>query len=232
MDWHDFWDTFAKDAGALNFCEQVGRTANGGVPTPDAELDDVVQQVCDGLQLDRADVLLDLCCGNGLLTRRLAERCASVAGVDFSPAMLAVAREHHRADNIRYVQGSVVELPGLRLGGVPFTKIVMFESLAYFDPDQLAAMLAGIAAVSSPGAIAYFSGVLDHERIWSFFNSPERRASYEQQKREGREVMGRWWRRTQIEAAADAVGFSSEFLAQDPTLNTAHYRFDARLVAP
>jgi len=36
---------------------------------------------------------LDLCCGHGIVARGLADSGATVTGVDFSPAMLAMARE-------------------------------------------------------------------------------------------------------------------------------------------
>jgi SAM-dependent methyltransferase len=48
---------------------------------------------------------LDLACGTGLLTRRLARRAESVVGLDASEAMLREARRHPTGHNVRYVRG-------------------------------------------------------------------------------------------------------------------------------
>jgi len=56
--------------------------------------------------------VLDLCCGTGPLTRLLAKSAprGSVVGVDFSEAMLAVARRRPLR-NVEYVQADVLGLP-------------------------------------------------------------------------------------------------------------------------
>lgn len=57
--------------------------------------------------------ILDLCCGTGPLTE-VAARSAlrgRVVGVDFSPAMLELARKRRAAPNIEYRQADVLALP-------------------------------------------------------------------------------------------------------------------------
>ncbi len=225
IDWREYWTRFPREFADDDFRRQVGRTANGGVPTPAPELDAVVAEVVACLQLGPNDRLLDLCCGNGLLSAQFAERCGAVVGVDFSEPMVAVARAHHARENVEYIEGSVLEL-GQLVDGV-FDKVCMIESLAYFSPDDLAAILGGIAPTGPPHSRVLFSGVLDEEAKWSFFDTPERRASYEQQRKEGKEVMGRWWTRAEIQRIATEHGYEAEFFAQDERLNTSHYRFNA-----
>lgn len=230
MDWRAYWEAFPGKFGEHEFCRQVGRTARGGIPTGPDELARLVTRLVEGLALGPEDVLLDLCCGNGLLTRALAARCAAATGVDFSSAMIELARRHHAGPGVSYVQASVLDLqPGLFGGAPAFDKVAMVESLQYFTPDALPALLAGIRRVCAPRVTVLFSGVLDRDRIWSFFDTPERREAYEQQRREGREVMGNWWSGDELTEVARAHGFACELRAQDPALNTAHYRFDARL---
>ncbi len=57
--------------------------------------------------------LLDICCGTGVMTRDLAARVprGRVAGVDFSPVMLDVARAKNAAKNVEFVQGDALHLP-------------------------------------------------------------------------------------------------------------------------
>ena len=56
---------------------------------------------------------LDVCCGTGDLALRLERAGAEVTGVDFSAAMLAVARRRAkgRGANARWVEGDAMRLP-------------------------------------------------------------------------------------------------------------------------
>jgi len=224
IDWREYWDEFPKGFTDGDFCRQVGRTANGGMPTPTREIETVIDEVVSLLDLGPQDHLLDLCCGNGLLTARFAEHCEEVVGVDFSEPMLRIAREHHAGSNIRYVEGSVLDLD--RCLDRRFDKICMVESLAYFGPDDLSRILHGVSAGNALHTTLLFSGVLNDEAKWSFFNTPERRAVYEEQQKQGKEIMGRWWTRSEIDEIAARHGYKAEFSAQDARLNTAHYRFN------
>jgi demethylmenaquinone methyltransferase/2-methoxy-6-polyprenyl-1,4-benzoquinol methylase len=57
--------------------------------------------------------LLDVCCGTGAMTRDLAAkaRLGRVVGVDFSPAMLAVARRTVAAGNVEFVEADALQMP-------------------------------------------------------------------------------------------------------------------------
>ncbi len=225
IDWRDYWEEFPRKFAEGDFCRQVGRTANGGIPTPARELNVVLDELVELLDLAPGDRLLDLCCGNGLLTVRLARACKSVVGVDFSKPMIQIARQHHSAPNAEYIEGSVLDLDQI-LEAAAFDKICMVESLAYFDPRELTRILHGLSSVAAARATILFSGVLDDEAKWSFFDTAERRAAYERQRSEGREVMGRWWTRSEITRAAAENGFRAKILPQSPSLNTAHYRYN------
>jgi 2-polyprenyl-3-methyl-5-hydroxy-6-metoxy-1,4-benzoquinol methylase len=47
--------------------------------------------------------ILDVACGNGLTSRRLARSGAQVVAFDFSNEMITVAREHTETKNINYL---------------------------------------------------------------------------------------------------------------------------------
>ncbi|HIK36641.1 MAG: bifunctional demethylmenaquinone methyltransferase/2-methoxy-6-polyprenyl-1,4-benzoquinol methylase UbiE [Geminocystis sp.] len=65
---------------------------------------------------DPAGIAIDLCCGTGDLTFLLAKKIkkGKVIGVDFSPRLLAVAREKARRrgyDKIEWLEADVLKLP-------------------------------------------------------------------------------------------------------------------------
>ena len=106
-------------------------------------------------RLDDADprVVVDLGCGTGQLTRRLAQRfpAASVVGADLSSGMLEQAHGHHGHDagdpaRVSYVRADAERLP-LATGSVDV--VVCTESFHWYR-DQRAA-LAGLREVMRPG---------------------------------------------------------------------------------
>lgn len=55
---------------------------------------------------------LDLCCGTGDIALALQAAGADVTGVDFSPAMLAIARERAKsAPRLKFLQGDALNIP-------------------------------------------------------------------------------------------------------------------------
>jgi len=71
------------------------------------------KQAAGSLMLASDANVLDLCCGTGALARELARRVphGHVTGVDFSPHMLMVARDHKGPTNISYREADVLHLP-------------------------------------------------------------------------------------------------------------------------
>jgi SAM-dependent methyltransferase len=83
--------------------------------------------------LDGARVL-DVACGTGALSRRLAEDGASVTGLDLAPPMLAVARE--LSSGIAFMEGSAEGLP---FPDESFDVVTCQQGLQFF-PDRPAAL--------------------------------------------------------------------------------------------
>jgi SAM-dependent methyltransferase len=226
MDWRRFWEEYPRKFGDTEFHKQVGRTANGGVPTPEWEVDLVVEATVRTLRLGHRDRLLDLCCGNGYLTSRLGRFVHEVVGMDFSESLLSIARRFHGGENIAYRQGSALEL-GAVLGDLPpFDKVCIIESLHYFQPDQLAPILDALLGRTVEGATYFLSGVTDVDRKRNFYDTTERWREHERRQAAGTDIMGHWWHRDEIARTAEAVGLQCQFLPQQPGLSTAHYRFD------
>ncbi|MCA0869736.1 methyltransferase domain-containing protein [Seohaeicola saemankumensis] len=80
--------------------------------------DMVVPALVDGCGAAPGQEILDLCCGHGNVTRALLATGAKVTGLDFSPAMLEMARRN--APGATYVQGDAMAtgLPSGRFHGV------------------------------------------------------------------------------------------------------------------
>jgi 2-polyprenyl-3-methyl-5-hydroxy-6-metoxy-1,4-benzoquinol methylase len=98
--------------------------------------------------------VLDAGCGNGYLSRMLAQRGAQVTGVEPGQAMLdfAVEAEGEQPLGIRYVPADLCNLPDL---GGPFDAVVASMVLQAI-PDWSGAMRACVTALA-PGGLFVFT---------------------------------------------------------------------------
>ncbi len=96
---------------------------------------------------------LELACGTGLFTRRIAQRVASVTAVDASPEVLAINCARVAAANVTYVQADLFEWqpsPGQRYD------VVFFSFwLSHVPDERFARFWEGVAAALAPGGAAY-----------------------------------------------------------------------------
>lgn len=70
-----FYKEHPKTCARDDFWSQVKRTVNGK-PVSQDQIEMIVDAVISGLSLGMDDRLLDLCCGNGALTRYFFARCS------------------------------------------------------------------------------------------------------------------------------------------------------------
>lgn len=68
----------------------------------------VAQKLAEAVAAGPDTRVLDLCTGHGVVAAELLNRGASVVGLDFSPAMIALARK--TAPNAEFVQGDAMAM--------------------------------------------------------------------------------------------------------------------------
>jgi 2-polyprenyl-3-methyl-5-hydroxy-6-metoxy-1,4-benzoquinol methylase len=130
------------------------------------------------LQPRKNDVLLDVACGNGLTSRRLASAGASVVAFDFSEEMIRQAKERSRGQAIDYRVLDATDPSGLLgLGGVRFDGALC--NMALMDMAELRPLLAGLAKLLRPGGPFVFSV------LHPCFNNPTSVLMGEHEDREG-----------------------------------------------
>lgn len=112
---------------------------------------------CDGTPIGS---VLDLACGTGLVTARLAAVADEVVGVDASEAMLAVARWESACTGVTYVAG---DMRGFDLGRTFDAAVCASNSLNYVaDQAELRQVLACVARHLRPGGVFAFDAVTDY----------------------------------------------------------------------
>jgi ubiquinone/menaquinone biosynthesis C-methylase UbiE len=231
--------------------EMVGRKG-------DHDLDWLAGYIIGLLEVTPSDEVLDLCCGNGLLTIRVVRAARQVTGVDFSHLLLQQAQNISAADNITYLEGDARSLDAL-LAGRKFDKAFMSAGFQYFDWQSGQDVLRGLRKVVKPGARVAILDVPDRARraahllrvmkrlllphrlpaagpgdskrfptLHSKIAYLKRNAARALGLRDDSEI-GFWWSRAVFHHLALECGYACTILDQ-PRENATHtYRFDALL---
>src|SRR5688572_18112261 len=114
--------------------------------------------------LDAAEVrgdtkLLDVACGAGLVSGLAASRGARVIGVDFSPAMLAEARQRH--PSLEFREGDAEALP---FADATFDAVVINFGLHHFPYPARAVVEAG-RVLRAGGRLAFTTWAAPREHV-------------------------------------------------------------------
>ena len=100
--------------------------------------------------------LLDIACGNGLTSRRLAGLGASVVAVDFSEELIALARERRHGREIDYRVIDVTDRNALvGLGEAAFEGALC--NMALMDIAEVQALMTALASLLRPGGPFVFA---------------------------------------------------------------------------
>ena len=113
--------------------------------------------------------VLDAGCGNGYLSRMLADRGAQVVGVEPGQSLFdfAVEKEAEHPRGIRYVQADLCALPDL---DGPFDAVVASMVLPVI-PDWTTAMRACVEALSPGGLFVFTVNHPCFEQLWPQWRS-------------------------------------------------------------
>ena len=152
-----FWDARARE-DALYFVDtrQTYRHPDleGFFAQGDADLENLLGLL--GLAIAPSDVVVDIGCGVGRLSRALAARAARVLAIDVSAEMLARARDLNAgADNITWLQGDGLGLGPIADGGADAcVSHVVFQHIP--DPAVTLGYVRDMGRVLRPGGWAAF----------------------------------------------------------------------------
>jgi len=226
MNWEAFWD---QQAAAAKPEMQVGRVYTGSQSAAQLQAR-IAAHIHQRLALETGDRLLDVCCGNGQLTRLLAKDTAYCLGVDFSEKLLALAKSEATAPNVHFSRATAFQLSGL---GRTFNKINLYFSFQYFE-DYASGLqvLSEMNSLLEPGGRIFIGDTPDATRWSNYYNTPRKAVRYYYQKWRGTEAMGKFWHPKEFEKMAEWLGLELQILDEPADLPYAWYRFDAVFVKP
>ncbi len=236
VNWLDYWRNYLRDkhgktdvSSEDDLYLQVARTINRR-PIDKLSFDRIVDSIKYGLDLQLSDVLVDLCCGNGLFTYELKDKVSRIIAVDFADEIIDTARKLKPAYNIDYclkdVQCFLREFR-TRFPGVCPQKYLMNDSIAYFSVDDIRDMLQSMKQISVNGFVASFRGAPNNDLKWNYYTTDEWKQKYMKSVENGDQThdgLGRWWQMVDIEILCQDLGLKC--LLKDQPHYLSNYRTD------
>lgn len=224
----DYWLAHYTNSASTHFdspLKQVGKTING-IEVEENQIALIVEHIAKALALTSTDTLFDLCCGNGLLTVRLAEYVGSVTGIDFTEGLLEVARKRHSRSNLCYRRADVLALSAEQVA--PANCFVMYEALQHLTVKQFGQLMGSLGELPV-GTRFFIGGIPDQRCLHDFYNTDEKFRFYQEREQVGCSHLGRWWLEEEVREQGVKAGYIMTTLVQPVGLYTAYYRFDALL---
>lgn len=229
--WKSFWQNYrvVEIKTKEDLLYQVGKTVGGKV-IPSNQFKKDIDEIVFNLSLNKNDVLLDLCCGNGILSYQLSSYVKQTIGIDFSKIYIENANKYCKKDNIDYREVDLLNSNELKkiLNEYQPNKILMNDCLAYFEPNNLKSIVSELSELS---VTILMSGILDQSKKWKFYNTLKRKLFYLADVIffNNRSGIGYWWTKKEITTIADDNKFKATFFEHYQENHMAHYRFNAKL---
>ena len=224
MNWKTYWNESAlvKDADA---CRQVGRAFHRVSYSPD-QVSAIVDRTLVFLQPRPDKTLLDLACGNGMLTSRLAGHFKRITAVDFSVPLIESARRQFHRENIDYIVADALELERLPH---PYDCILIHFAFQYFSPSQATRLFASFDRILKPRGVVLLADVADGDRVWNFYRGLRGRGRFYFDLLRNKPIIGHWWKSADLAALARRHNMGITISYQDSDMPNHYFRFDAIL---
>ncbi|HED33218.1 MAG TPA: class I SAM-dependent methyltransferase [Gammaproteobacteria bacterium] len=210
-----------------DFLWQVGKTVDG-VSVPDEQIDLIIENIASKLQLGIKDIVLDIGCANGLLTKKIAGYVTKVTGLELTSELYEVACEYNSHGNIKYINANILDYE-IGEGNDKFTKVYLYEVMQHLSYQEADMLFKKLGDITADDVSIFIGGVLDVEKKWNFFDTFERRSRYFTGLLSESDPFGSWYHKDYFNCLALRHNFDSECVSQKNRLYTSHYRFDCVL---
>jgi len=217
---------FPKTCAPDDFFGQVKRTVDGK-PVPQEQIDLIVGTIRNALGLSKLDVLLDLGCGNGALSRYLFDDCIAYLGVDFSEYLVEIAKANFEDPPSHVFRlGDAVAYASSEPQPQRFTKGLCYGVFSYFSPTQAEKLLQTLAERFTGLQRVFIGNLPDRDRADRFFRNNE---DVENLLDERDSPLGIWRSKAFMKELAHKTGWHARISEMPERFYAAHYRFDVLL---
>lgn len=220
------YEIYPRTLAPDDFWGQVRRTVHG-VPVGEDQIEMIADAIVSGLALEPSDVVLDLACGNGALSRHLYAHCSGLVGVDLSEYLISVAKANFEMPpRFTYLRDDAAHYASAEPEPLRFTKALCYGSFACFAPETAAAVLTGLRRRFKCLERVFIGNLPDRDLAHMFYRDgmPDQGVLDDYRK-----PIGIWRSERQMRELAARSGWRVEFSKMSDGFYAREYRYDAVL---
>jgi SAM-dependent methyltransferase len=224
--WIDFWKNYGKESKEDDPQKQVLRTIN-----QDSISEELwkftVKEIEEQIEPNIDDRLLELCCGNGLISRYFSPLCKHITSVDVSEDLVALIDKNQYSN----IEPIVSDIRNLDFTDKVFSKVIIYAGIQYLTLSESVILLEKVFRWLKPGGCIFLGDIPNYNKKWEFYNNSERHFIYFKNLKEGKSIVGTWYEPSFFKNLSRVLGFrKSIFLPQNSKLIYSNYRYDFKLI--
>ena len=217
---------YPKTCAPDDFWGQVKRSVKGVAVSQD-QINMIIGAIRDGLCLRKEDVLLDIGCGNGALSRYFFDDCNQLFGIDFSEYLISVAKTNFEKPPFYiFKEIDAVNYVDWEQETGRFTKALCYGCLPYLSSKGAEYVLQRLSERFLNITSIYIGNLPDKERAHLFY---EKGTDFNRVLEDSASPIGIWRSKTEMTKLALATGWNVRFHNMPDNFYAAHYRYDAIL---
>jgi SAM-dependent methyltransferase len=214
---------FPKTKDPKDFWGQIKRTINGE-PVGEDQILMIVKAVSKGLHFENKDVLLDLGCGNGALTRYFYDSIKKSIGIDFSEYLIQVAKDNfERNPNNTFYFGDAIDFVSKYQSKNEITKALCYGVFSYFDKINAEKLLLDLSLNYSNLEKLYIGNLPNKEKADKFYYKD---IDFKKLLDDNQSSIGIWRSHDEMIKLGEKTGWNCEIIEMADNFYGSHYRFD------
>jgi SAM-dependent methyltransferase len=228
----ELYENHARSCDPKDFQSHVLRTPHGK-PVAQDQVAMIADGIVRGLNIEPDDVLLDLCCGNGVITDLIFERCRGGVGVDFTPYLIEVAKTNFEAAPSRlYRLSDALDYVEKTDDVERFTKVMCYGAFQCLLEAKSAGLLLALRRRFPNIRRVLLGNLPDLDRAGIFWRQDIGSEPWPLHELKRHDTpFGTWRTEEEISKLAATSGWHTEISRMPPSYFCAHFRFDAILTA-
>jgi ubiquinone/menaquinone biosynthesis C-methylase UbiE len=222
--WTKYWNS-AERFKNENPHAKVGRTVFGK-PIAEQEWNKTVAFLEKKTSVSKTKNVLDLCCGNGLLSVPFAAKAKSVTSIDYSKGLIAELKSR----KVKNINAFAADVNKLDFKNKKFDIIIMYFAIQHFTQTEAIALLRKAKTLLSAGGCIYIGDIPDEERLWNFFYTKKFKKAYFDALGKSEPIIGNWFTKEFFKYLGEYLNYNKvEVISQPSYMINHHYRFDVMM---
>ncbi|MAY82593.1 MAG: hypothetical protein CMP59_00505 [Flavobacteriales bacterium] len=200
-----YWANYWNQIDASKKQVSVGRT-KFGLPVEEVLFARELADIKKHLRLEKEDVVLDLCAGNGLITEDIHNYVKKVIAIDYSKPLLDEFVVS--SDNVELQHQ---DLSKYNFKAVNYNKVVWYFAIQHFSLEHSAQIIRNCLDNLGQGGILFIGDIPDIDKKWEFYSKIDYKKFYFDTLIENRDHIGNWFQKDFFRFLLNYLGYEGQY---------------------